>query len=237
MKKSPSKKIWLVGLSLLILAGIVWWGWHYHQRNRLWSTYTSKQYGFEFDYLKGWGQPKVSKLTAADQVNKPGGPITEVNGAFYDVFFPKIPAANLSAKMDSADYSTKTCLTPDQCVTGKAVTKADIESVLSRQGAQANVGILRRDKDFYSSLDYYSGPRGILTVDRIVDLPKINVTAVSIVFENYATPDTSDNCTNNALATAPSSKCITQTEYNNVYRFAKSFDKPHKTILGIRLPF
>lgn len=230
MNNSRVRKTLLVGVPILVMAGIGWYAWSQSKSKPSvqagnstspWATYTSQQYGFKFDYLKQWGQPKVTAETSAPQTSVDGAPkVTKYSGTRYTVSFPDAQSDHpIMATLDSSDYSMQTCAAPNQCATVNAFTQADIKNVLSLKGSSQNsVAILSKDDSSYSSIRY-SPVSGVLTTSRIVNLSKIKVNAASITF---VLPTPSSNCKNNSLAANSSSGCITQSDYSNLSRFAKS---------------
>lgn len=161
-----------------------------------WSKYTDAKYGVEFIFPKAWGRVQVTEYS-------------QQTGKHYEFSFaPDNKMYSITGAFDSAS------------MTG-AFTKADITSAL----AQDKKNFVKYDSSSYATI---STERNVgidknlnlyeLNFYQIIDLPKANASAVIIAFSITS----KDSCPDTKLADNPSEKCINQSVFADINKFAKS---------------
>ncbi|MDB5160780.1 MAG: hypothetical protein JWO96_160 [Candidatus Saccharibacteria bacterium] len=209
VQKSNLVKISLAVVALLVVISAGWYLSHSSSKKSAltsntpvgWATYTNDNYGFQFIYPTFWGSPQLNVATGQ-------------TGKSYSVVFTQ--AAQLKQKisihLESEDLTTKNCGGPSgECVVAYGLTKKNIESVPAGDKAS----LFKYDSNSYSLILSKPGLASI-NVYREISLPKIKVSAASMIYEI----NTTSSCPRNQLS--QDKGCINESTYQTVNKVAES---------------
>jgi hypothetical protein len=189
-------------LAALILLLVAVLGFMYHQNKSgkftsanlptNFSEFKSDKYGFGFIYPTNWGKASINEVSVE-------------KGKIYNINFyvsTKEPVAPYFIRMGYGNNSS-------------IITKANLQKQLSRSD------FIKKDTSSYAWLDISAGShvQNALTIDQIVDLPKIKVDAAEIV---YFIRGDSTECSTSKFSTSNDGKCITEANYEVVSEVIKS---------------
>lgn len=203
-----------ISIALIVIVVIAalggFWLWY---QNYQWPTYKDSNYGLQFTYSRAWGKPKISEHK------------TLIGKSYTLNFVPsktKSTSSPVSVVFQSADSKLYLCNQDDKdCPPPQTLTK---DAILKRL-AQDKKGLLVYGSDSYSILltDPKDGLASMVNIFRIVDLPKINVTALHASYTIPAALNSSINCSTTSLATDKKSSCVTKQQYEELDKTLRSF--------------
>jgi hypothetical protein len=227
---APPKKFptWIVLVIAVVIAAVV--GgilyWHNHQTNKNgstasesdWTDYKNDQYGIKFSYPTKWGPPIISQVSLSEQpANQDIPKVTDQKGKHYQINFTKQNGEQTVINITSTDFSETRCFSDGPCTTNKGFTKEDVQKILS-VNTFLKGGPIKKDDSSYTNLSYNTA-QGVITISQISDLGKLNATASKLTF-SIVKPASS--CPNNSLAAAGTPNCITENDFSNLNKLAKS---------------
>lgn len=200
----------LIILAIMVVIGLGgWYTSHRHNNNPAysspgWAHYTSKKYGFEFDYLTAWGKPTII-------VNNKG------SGKHYDVMFDKNPPdlTHIAKLSFDTNNATITCDHDESCETVPAITRAYIQQQMKNN----TLNFVGKGVDKYAILIRL--PQGTYNTDtlsmyRAQDLSKLDASAAT----GYYSKKVNKDCPINQLP--DSGNCITPANFNDLNKAVAS---------------
>lgn len=186
---------------------------HYHSKNTQtdqstagWAHYSSKQYGFQFDYPSNWGNPQITSTKGE-------------SGSHYAVAFNNVKAANkrdlfVSSTMDSEDYKRKVCQNGQCSVLSNVVTDKSVQLDLQTRADT----FVNHDNSSYGFILNGEPANTTLQEQQIISLPAMKVSAAVATF----TVSNATVCPSNKLAAPSQPLCINKGDYDTVNKFLKS---------------
>lgn len=205
-KGSNNKLLILAALIILFIATLAY-GYYQTKNSKYspaansseWAEFKSEKYGFKFNYLKAWGEPKITVESGKA-------------GKSYSINF--IPtnkhSETVSLSFDSEDFSNNFCDPSKQCTDNGGLTGSEVKSKLSIEPKIFSV----YDNTSFAVISP-SPTQGIsseLSSYHIVMLDKIKVSAVRGLYSIKS----DSTCPKDKLTDKVEPGCVDKEDYSNL---------------------